>query len=1356
MDARVKVYRHFTRILMALEQQRIAHLLFTTISDAMVVLGIEPTVPRRNDAQRRDRIASFFRVVTRDARRCTDAFDNGIHQGASWVTVEEYYAAVCVGQMAQRAADIGKRTPCAQLSAVTEMVMPGARRTRVIYDMVRTFRAAGGIGFRAPWDKDRASLLFAGILAAGGDAAAQAGAAAQAAAEAAAQAAAAHAAAAAAAAAQAAAAHAAAAAAAAAQAAQAAAAAAAAAAEAAAEEAARAAAEAEAADMAEATRRRNPPRPVTASALGARDRHSFHAIDHLPLNVLLHPWLRLRRDVAPKHCASWQRLQVDVEEMISAAEQSGVEDEINTAYRWFLAIHNIFLRVDGKNRGRGRSTADTVAARFEAWENGEYVKLIAWYERAAHCSKSRAFRPLDAQQRIAKALKLIGDGQLGRARRLLESLGTASLDDPHIAAQMRRKIRTEREGRLPGTLNDGGVPFVRVTVKLLEAYRKLRPNAGTGMDNCRNEYLKALTVVQTDAKAMRSIPAHEAIAERFLNAEFPPWVYAAMAAKKALAIIKSRGQGGQGPDVRPILMGEVRGRAWMARAVADIAPAMGEHFSPEQVAIGVRSGLEKMWFSIVLQMLYRPRSVVVKFDFKNAYPTMHKAAVLDSLLATPCTRNLGPVFWATESPDADVPGLALKQGDGLPTGGPISSTGFCACINPDVRESRATMVRDGGIMVFDMDDGYGQGDVDKVIPEAYALAERLKERCGISLNTDKCEVYASDPVVVREYLAAHPRYAEVFRLGKLEGVDEEAAAGAGFGVMVGGIPFGDDAYVESKLAKKMDTICEGTDTLVNALRGVSHSALVPLLMYCVQPRPNYEMRMLDPAILRPTLERFDAHLLKAMGIATGINFVGPQQEYVRRRLRLPKRKYGGGVREQAEVANAAYLAALISALPAMANKTVFVQGEAEVTRGFNDAAGVWLLGQGACAEGNEENRWSFFIEHSDLGRRFRDLWQGLQMEVALEGEQAPESGVLAEPVVSAGLQEGEEVHKMQHNLTLQRELRAFDIMDAEIMALATGESRRVQWLSMNKFSTAFVGVLPTNVHTVISNEQLEVMFEMYYDQPFKAGSAWVGTRFGNHRQYVLDEQGHALCSSAGKFLHNRRHDEMKFLLWELMRKAGILVECEVFNLFAMWVRQDLPRGTRQICIPDFMYTNSTTRVLADLKCINVCVTRYPAARMHGRCGAVAHRQQGITAEYRRKMVTGDRTHNGTPVGEVGPLERALAGFGRVEGWIFGAYAEASEDVVELVREIARGWANLHWRDMGARSATEAAPTLGNVAIRWLGVGGGRAHAALKLARLRNVVGGDARQANNRRRDSERAYRFRRAAYYAYNSPEAWS
>ena len=81
--------------------------------------------------------------------------------------------------------------------------------------------------------------------------------------------------------------------------------------------------------------------------------------------------------------------------------------------------------------------------------------------------------------------------------------------------------------------------------------------------------------------------------------------------------------------------------------------------------------------------------------------------------------------------------------------------------------------------------------------------------------------------------------------------------------------------------------------------------------------------------------------------------------------------------------------------------------------------------------------------------------------------------------------------------------------------------------------------------------------------------------------------------------------------------------------------------------------------------------------------AVDRRADLLTSEYQTKARQKDWEFCGTPrpaqarpgdpqpVRQLGPVETKLNTFGRVQGWVFGAWGEASEDVHALVQRLAK-------------------------------------------------------------------------------------
>ena len=105
--------------------------------------------------------------------------------------------------------------------------------------------------------------------------------------------------------------------------------------------------------------------------------------------------------------------------------------------------------------------------------------------------------------------------------------------------------------------------------------------------------------------------------------------------------------------------------------------------------------------------------------------------------------------------------------------------------------------------------------------------------------------------------------------------------------------------------------------------------------------------------------------------------------------------------------------------------------------------------------------------------------------------------------------------------------------------------------------------------------------------------------------------------------------------------------------------------------------------LCELKTISASRSWYPRnpRRRDGR-RAVDRRADGLTALYANKAQHVDCEYGGNPhppprhpgapqpPRTIGRVERRLLTYGRVKGWCFGAWSEASEEVHELVQRVA--------------------------------------------------------------------------------------
>ena len=113
----------------------------------------------------------------------------------------------------------------------------------------------------------------------------------------------------------------------------------------------------------------------------------------------------------------------------------------------------------------------------------------------------------------------------------------------------------------------------------------------------------------------------------------------------------------------------------------------------------------------------------------------------------------------------------------------------------------------------------------------------------------------------------------------------------------------------------------------------------------------------------------------------------------------------------------------------------------------------------------------------------------------------------------------------------------------------------------------------------------------------------------------------------------------------------------------------------------------------------------------------------------------------------GPVEQRLAEFGQTRALVFGPRGECSKDVLWLINYMAQTGGERRWRDMRARSISEAVACLKTRILRSVGITAVLAAARLKRERFGILLsGGKAamkrrKQARGRARSDRDEYDF---------------
>ena len=144
------------------------------------------------------------------------------------------------------------------------------------------------------------------------------------------------------------------------------------------------------------------------------------------------------------------------------------------------------------------------------------------------------------------------------------------------------------------------------------------------------------------------------------------------------------------------------------------------------------------------------------------------------------------------------------------------------------------------------------------------------------------------------------------------------------GISVFSVPIGDDKFVEAFVLDKAQGIAGNIQKTISMLSpGAYHHHLWSVLRCSLSKRFDFWLRNCHPDQVLEAAELIDASILDAAAIALGIDVrkddidEGEILSIAQRRMRLPARNMGGGLRPAAKTRDAAYVGALAATLPSL-------------------------------------------------------------------------------------------------------------------------------------------------------------------------------------------------------------------------------------------------------------------------------------------------------------------------------------------------------------------------------------------------------------------------------------------------------
>jgi hypothetical protein len=629
-----------------------------------------------------------------------------------------------------------------------------------------------------------------------------------------------------------------------------------------------------------------------------------------------------------------------------------------------------------------------------------------------------------------------------------------------------------------------------------------------------------------------------------------------------------------------------------------------------------------------------------------------------------------------------------------------------------------------------MDDDYAVGPADIVFPAIVRFADAVRESLGLVLRYDKLACFSFT------YDLEHCE--QRIRLNIPLGTTVVAAtalvpAHTAHGILVAGVPIGTAEFVAQHVQRKGEEIVSQINDTIARLHFSPHHAWAALF-YCLTSRLDYLLQHLPPSVMMGAARDVDDAITR-MAEACGYQgmFLDGAGDLSLRRLRLPARFRGCGLRSRQGLAPAAFAANFATAAAA------FLPSGGDP--GFFPMLAP-LFGDNAFeADGH---RFTELLRNATpaslpTAHAFGVAWESLRAEVA--HSDAP--GPLSCEAASAGLRCAT---RLQHAVTAQRELVSRDRLHRDIMALPDGDPRQEAWVSADQLSSAWVASWPSPQREwALQPREFREVFTGYLGldspcvralagQPIRGGGAGVAR--------ICDAQGRQLClANLPGDSFRVRHNVIAEVVFRDVKSFGLVGAVEPRTLFMHVLPQDvlasaatagiIPDARLRVDLPP-VRAPGPARVAAqpagmrapvgereylfDVKTLSAGGPNYHR-RYRANGGAVAERARQVPQQYETAARRLDLRHHGTIAPDTGPVLTALRGYPPVRGLVFGAYGEASQDVHALLKAAAVQGAKQRWSSMGARSCAEAEGIFSALLRRRWGIVSVREYARMRLARV---------------------------------------
>eukprot|EP00873_Tetraselmis_striata_P043105 jgi/Tetstr1/463369/TSEL_008291.t1 len=559
---------------------------------------------------------------------------------------------------------------------------------------------------------------------------------------------------------------------------------------------------------------------------------------------------------------------------------------------------------------------------------------------------------------------LVEDGELSQAAGRLSSKGMGDLSDLAILAQLRDK-RPSRSHPIPDAAYDIPVDEAALTVDMRVPYHQLKQHVAAGPSGM-HEYLRCLVGEYAPASGPAAVRAMSEVASMYLQGRLPGWFNRLFTSARLVAPVKKLGEG-RTPDVRHVAVGEAERRAAERAVVDNMKEAYVSVLAQSQVGVGIPAGDSMLIHGVrLIAEKLGPRAVIVHTDLRNAYNEVWRRTIIQRHIDCSPLHPVIPALLASLSTDSylvvDDRSAPLRSEDGVQQAHrwprlPFASR-FTRRCNSVTALWRSLTGRRASI---NADDGFLVGLPEHVWPALHTFRTSIKASVGLEVRFDKMQVYIADMEAARRETPADIEWPE------LDGHH---------GIAVLNVPLGSPEYVQAYMRGNAEELREEVAASLSKLLSAKpsrryihamHHHAWALLKHCMQHKAGYWLRNCLPSEVEAFAEAVDATVPAAVERVLGVPFdpstYGTDTNPVvtdflaellhdpdpmaaematlsedavaraRRRLHLPTRLKGAGIRYMATVRDAAFIGCRNAILPRFLTRN---SGTNTPTPGFFD------------------------------------------------------------------------------------------------------------------------------------------------------------------------------------------------------------------------------------------------------------------------------------------------------------------------------------------------------------------------------------------------------------------------------------